>query len=180
MCTSQCKHNEQRTWKKYVALFRLCLFYSGVKTLTVLIMTAYVFQLNHILLVSVCVCVCVCVCFRLAVETSVFKHIGPESVAINPHHLLLLVSPSSRSPSFPSSPLLQSSAEPPTCLQLRSRWQRWVCYLSSACYTTHTQTHTHRCILKQAYKNTHWSLRKNLSLWFNFLVLHAVFGCWKS
>lgn len=116
MFTYQCKHNENRGWKKSVALISLCLFVfyfillSVVRRSLAVKTTAYVFQLfttSHR-------CVCnVCMCFRLAVGISHFSaQLDPSQwQSIFTIFFSSSLPPLALHPS-PSSPLPQSSAEP--------------------------------------------------------------------
>ncbi len=152
--TYQCKHNENRGWKKTVALISLCLFVfyfillRVVRRSLALKTTAYVCQLfttSHR-------CVCARMCFRLAVGISQF------SAQLDPSQwqsIFTIFPPLSPRPS-PSSPLLQSSAEPsPVWSSDRDGITVSVVYLQPV--TPHTRTNTNtqkRCTLLNTNNHT--------------------------
>lgn len=145
MFTYQCKHNENRGWKKCVALFSLSFYIIlfSVYRLSLLWKTALYVSNYTPYLSGICLraCVFACVCFTLAVWTSQFS---AHWTQINACHHLLLIAPSSCSPSFPSSSLRQSSSElGPVCSSNQDSVT--VSVIVRLLHTIHTQKHRNAC-----------------------------------
>ena len=155
MFKSQWKHNESRGWKKCVALISLCVLLSywcqcprrWKQSLAVSKYSPH--------LIGVCACVS-----DWLLESDSFQCTGPESMAINLHHLPL-VSPSSCSfLAVIFSPSILSRARP--CLEFRSSQRHCICYSSPACNIPHTaSTHTHTHTHSHTHTHTHTHTRCN-------------------